>query len=171
MTIALSENAPPNQINSVLALLIRLPKVLRLPLFDFLFGRVTRFYRTAKVKAERIGPHCVVLRLANRLHLRNHVGGIHAVAMTLPAEYAAGLVLAQHLPAESVVVLRRFHMDVFKPIRGAVRAAATLSAEQANALRSAAKGEIDIQVQIEDETGRVPASGVMCMAWFPRKQP
>jgi acyl-coenzyme A thioesterase PaaI-like protein len=170
MAITLLENAPRNQINSVLRRLVRLPQALRLPLFDFLFGRVTRFYRTAKVKAERIGPHRVTLRLANRSYLRNHVGGIHAVAMTLPAEYAAGIVLAQHLPPEAVVVLRRIHMDLHKPIRGAIRACATLSAEQSRSLGAVSRGEMDVPVQIEDETGQIPASGVMCMAWFPRKQ-
>jgi hypothetical protein len=76
---------------------------------------------------------------------------------------------AQHLPVEAMVVLRRINMDLSKPIRGAIRASATLGPEQSHALHVQVKGEIDVPVQIEDETGHIPASGTMRMAWFPRK--
>lgn len=169
MTITLLENGPRNQINTVLGALRRAPRVLQLPLFNFFFGRFSRFYRTVGVKAQQISPYSVTLALANRGPVRNHIKGIHAVAVALPAEYAAGLVVAQHLPPNVLVVLKSLDLELHKAIRGAVRATATLSAEQGNSLREQRKGEIAVSVKIEDETNQVPASGCMRIAWIPRK--
>ncbi|RZF25418.1 DUF4442 domain-containing protein [Paraburkholderia sp. UYCP14C] len=169
MTITVLKNGPQNQINAVLATLSRLPRALQLPLFNFVFGRFSRFYRTVGVKAASIDPYSVTLTLANRARVRNHIRGIHAVAMTLPAEYAAGLVVAQHLPSNAVVLLRRLQMELHKPIRGSVRAIATLNPEHGETLRTEAEGKIEVLVQIEDETGQAPVSGVMQIAWISRK--
>ncbi|MEC5406478.1 DUF4442 domain-containing protein [Paraburkholderia sp. MPAMCS5] len=169
MAITLLENGPPNRINSLLARLSGLPRAFQLPLFNFVFGRFSRFYRTVGVKAVCISPYCVTLMLGNHAHVRNHIRGIHAVAMTLPAEYAAGIVVAQHLSSNAVVVLRRLQMDLHKPIRGVVRATATLSPEHGRFLREQAEGKIEVPVLIEDESGQTPVSGVMHMAWFARK--
>lgn len=169
MAITLHHEGPRNRLNTLLGGLTRLPRACQLPLFNFLFGRYSRFYRTAGIKAASIAPHHVTLTLADRGKLRNHVRGIHAVAVALPAEYAAGLVVAQHLPPHVVVVLRQFQMDLRKPVRGAVRATATLSAEQAQSLRHLGKGDIEVAVRIEDQSGQVPVTGSMRMAWLPRK--
>ncbi|VWC73761.1 hypothetical protein BLA17378_03448 [Burkholderia aenigmatica] len=169
MAIVFLENGPPNRINSLLGSLKRLPYALQLPLFNFIFGRFSRFYRTVGVKAENLGPYRVTLALANHPRVRNHIRGIHAVAIALPAEYAAGLVVAQHLSATSVVVLKRLRLDLLRPVRGAVRATATLTFEQSRSLREQAKGEVEVFVRIEDETGAAPVSGSMLIAWIPRK--
>ena len=169
MSITLLPDAPPNRLNAALATLSRLPRSWRLPLFDFLFSRTSRFYRTVGVRADRIGPCSVTLTLADRRRVRNHVRSIHAVALTLPAEYAAGLLVAQHLPASAVVVLQSLHMDLRRPVRGAIRATASLNEAQGSALRDQPKGQLDVPVTIEDETGAWPVSGVMRMAWLPRK--
>ncbi|MBN3789174.1 DUF4442 domain-containing protein [Burkholderia sp. Ac-20353] len=171
MAITLLENAPRNRINAVLAALNRMPRALRLPLFNFVFGRFSRFYRTVGVKAEKIGPYSVTLTLANRARVRNHIRGVHAVAMTLPAEYAAGLVVAQHLSTNAIVVLRRFEIDLHKPIRGAVSATALLTFEQGESLRGQTEGKIEVPVVIKDEAGQAPVSGIMCMAWISRNKP
>lgn len=170
MAITLLENAPRNRINSVLTALNRVPRVLRLPLFNFIFGRFSRFYRTVGVKAEKIGPYSVTLTLANHARVRNHIRGVHAIAMTLPAEYAAGLVVAQHLSSRAVVVLKRVEINLHKPIRGAVSATAMLTLEQGTSLREQAEGKIDIPVLIKDETGESPVSGTMCIAWISRNR-
>ncbi|MEX3985514.1 DUF4442 domain-containing protein [Paraburkholderia sp. EG287A] len=142
MAITPLENAPRNRINAVFAALNRMPRALQVLLFNFIFGRFSCFYRTIGVKAETIGPYSVTLTLANRPRVRNHILGVHAVAMTLPAEYAAGLVVAQHLSSNAIVVLRRLEMDLHKPIRGAVSATALLTLEQGESLREQTEGKI-----------------------------
>lgn len=160
--------APQNQINRTLATLARFPRRLQLRLFDLVFGRVSSFYRHVGVRAVEIGPHRVTLALANRRRTRNHLRGIHAIAIALPAEYASGLVVAQHLSPDAVVVVKQIQFDLHKAVHGAIRATAVLSPRQGEALRERLKGEIGVSVQVVDESGQSPITGVMQMAWFPR---
>lgn len=166
--IVTAAGCTPNELNRLLVRLEKLPGWLGIRLFDAIFGRFTPFYRTMRVRSVELMPGRVSLALRNRRRIRNHVRGIHAVAAMLPAEYAAGLVVGQAVPADAVVVVKGVHIDIRKPIRGAVKATAALSAEALNDLRFVPKGSIEVPVTVWDETGETPMTGVVNMAWFPK---
>lgn len=79
-----------NQFSKALSILERFPKPVKNRLVGFAFGRYTRYFRTNKLKVKVIDSNQVTLALANYALVRNHIGGIHAVAVTLACEYASG---------------------------------------------------------------------------------
>ena len=158
-----------NHFSKVLSVLDKFPAPVKNQLVGFAFGRYTRYFRTNKLRVKGIDSNQVTLTLANHALVRNHIGGIHAVAVTLACEYASGLLVGQHVPDSSIVVVKSIHVDLHKPIQGAVQATATITDDQIQAIRFDAKGNIEIHVTEVDEASATPITGTMTMAWFPKK--
>lgn len=159
-----------NQLNRLLARISGWPPRLRHWAVGLGFGYYTPYFRYNRLKVADLTPLAVTLSLANHRMVRNHLGGIHAVAINLACEYACGLLVGQHVPDSALVVVKTMHMDLHKRITGAIRATATLTREQAAAIRTAEKGEIRVPVRVVDEVGITPITGYMDMAWYPRKR-
>lgn len=102
--------------------------------------------------------------------VRNHVGGIHAVAATLAAEYASGLLVGQHVPDDAIVVVKTIHVELRKPNKGNIKATARLTPEEARAICTEPKGSLKVSVTIEDAQGQTPITGYMEMAWLPKRR-
>ena len=162
---------PVNAFGRVLARLDRWPDDWRLRLVGLGFGLYTPYFRTNRCRVLAIEPLRVTVGIALRRRVRNHVGGVHAVAATLAGEYASGLLVGQHVPDQAIVVVKAIHVDLRKPYRGDVRATAVLTAEQARAIRDEPKGSLRVPVVVEDAQGLAPIDGYMEMAWFLRKRP
>jgi acyl-coenzyme A thioesterase PaaI-like protein len=109
--------------------------------------------------------------MRNRPKVRNHIGGIHAAAMALLAETATGAVFGMNLPAGRLPLLKSMHIDYLKRAQGALRAEATLSEEQRQAMQTEDKGEAQVAVRVTDESGEAPIECRMVWAWVPKKKP
>jgi len=96
---------------------------------------------------------------------------VHAVAATLAAEYASGLLVGQHVPDAAIVVVKTIHIELRKPNRGGIKATASLTPEQARAIATEPKGSLQVPVTIEDAQGITPMAGYMEMAWLPKRKP
>ena len=157
---------PHNHLNSVMGQLSRLPKAWRLRGFDIAFGTFTRAYRHLGIRTVVLTPTQVEMTLKNRRRLRNHLGGIHGVICQVPAEYAAGVLVGHWVPEGTVIVVRTITASLHKPIRGDIRARAILPESSLIPLMTQKKGELVIPVEIADETGGVPMTVQVTMAWF-----
>ena len=161
----------PNRFARLLDRLGGWPPALRHAMVGLGFGLYTPYFRTNRCRIRALSPLEVTVEIPLRRRVRNHVGGVHAVAATLAAEYASGLLVGQHVPDTAIVVVKTIHVELRKPNRGTVRATAALTPEEAAAIRTGPKGSLKVPVRIEDAQGQTPITGYMDMAWLPKKRP
>lgn len=157
---------PDNHLNGVIKRISFLPARWQLRAFDFIFGAFTRAYWHLGIRTKLLEPTRVEMTLKNRRRLRNHVGGIHGVICQVPGEYAAGVLVGHWVPKGTVIVVKTITANLRKPVRGHIRAVATLSDVALAPLMSQDKGELSIPVEIIDETGEAPMHLNVVMAWF-----
>lgn len=166
----MTQYPPNNMFARLIARLDKLPEGLRNWLVGMLFGQYTRYFRTNRIRIDTLTPLEVTLALGNHRKVRNHVDGIHAVAITLACEYASGLLVGQHVPEQAIVVVKTMHVDLHKPVKGGIRATARLTEAEVEQIRTAPKGALKVPVTVVDEKDVTPITGYMEMAWFPKKK-
>lgn len=168
--LAQASSVPPNRFARLLSKLEALPPSWRLRLVGFGFGLYTPYFRTNRCRILKLEPHRVTVGIKLAKRVRNHVGGIHAVAATLAAEYASGLLVGQHVPDDAIVVVKTIHVELRKPNRGHVRATACLTPPETQLMGMEPKGSLTVPITIEDAKGQTPITGYMEMAWLPKKR-
>jgi hypothetical protein len=106
--------------------------------------------------------------------VQNHIGSIHAVAITLLAETATGFILGLNLPSDRVLLIKSYSVNFYRPIKkGQVAAVATLSDEQRLDILNTPKGEMVIPCVIHDresDSERDPIVVEMLWAWVPKSE-
>ncbi|MGH8540901.1 MAG: DUF4442 domain-containing protein [Stenotrophobium sp.] len=160
----------PNALSRMLARTAHLPAKLRAPLISAGFGFVVRFAGTGGVHFEEMQEGRAVAVMRNRRKVRNHIGGIHAAAMALLAESATGAVFGLSVPDTHLPLLKSMHIDYLRRAKGDLRATATLSTQQRQAIASQEKGDIAVPVTVTDESGQQPIECEMVWAWVPKKR-
>jgi hypothetical protein len=88
----------PNRLASTVARLQPLPSGLRTWVVSLLLGRAVPLVGTAGLRFEQITSDRVVVRVANRRKVQNHIGGVHAAGMVLLAETATGFCVGMNVP-------------------------------------------------------------------------
>ncbi|WP_161603794.1 DUF4442 domain-containing protein [Noviherbaspirillum massiliense] len=155
---------------SIQARLSPLPRPLQYRILSFLFGRFSPYFRTNRMRIADMAKDEITIAVPNHRALRNHVRGIHAAAINLACEYASGLLLGQYADADKVVVVKTMHLEIHKPITGAVRATARHDGKELADMLAQDKGSVRIPVTVVDSTGATPVSGYMDIAWFKRRR-
>ncbi len=154
-----------NRLRRTLRPLARMPAVVQAPLRSFLIGRTIPFVGTASLRIERLDEHGVVVFVANRRHVRNHIGTLHAAAMALLAETASGLALGMHVRDDAVPVIQRMTVHYEKRAQGAMRAEARIPDAEVARLHADARGELLVPVTVTDAAGQSPIRCEMHWAW------
>lgn len=148
----------------------RVPAFLRPWLRDRVLGRAVPLVGTARLHFERIGPDGVVISIANRRSVQNHIGGVHAAAMALLAETATGFCLGWHLPDDRLPLIKSLQVEFQRRTQGDLRAEASLTPEQIARVLSEPKGELVVGVEVRDASGEPPIRCIMLWAWVPRNR-
>ncbi len=73
------------------------------------------------------------------------------------------------MPPGALPLIKTLQVDYRKRTRGDIRAVATLTEEQRDEIRGAAKGSIDVAVQATDASGDEPIDCRAVWAWVPRR--
>lgn len=149
--------------------LAKLPTPVRNRAFTLIFTRAVRFAGTAGIQFDEVSPTQVIVSLKNRPKARNHIGGLHAMAMGLVAESASGAVFGLNVPGEAIPVLKSMKLDFKKRASGGIKAIATMNQEDIARMQTEPKGEVDVCVRLEDSKGVEPIIGSMVWAWTPAK--
>lgn len=158
-----------NRLSTVVSKANLAPAPLRGAALSAILGRVVPFVGTAGLAVEELTEARAVISVRNRRKVQNHIGGVHAAAMTLVAETASGFVVGMNVPDDKVPVVKTIGMEFKKRAKGALRATATLTEEERAKMRTEPKGEVNVQVSLTDEEGKEPIVVTMVWAWTPKR--
>lgn len=161
----------PNRLERQLERLHEVPAFARPWFRSVLLGRAVPFTGTAKLRYEDMSPSSVQIFVPNQHKVRNHIGGVHAVASTLAAETATGMVMGMNVRDDCIPVVKDMRVQFKKRGQGAMRAVATLTGEQRELIRSTTKGEVTVAVTVTDESGNQPIECEFIWAWVPSQRP
>ena len=161
----------PNRLERQLERLSEVPAFARPWFRSVVLGRAVPFTGTAKLRYEEMSPGSVQIFVANDHKVRNHIGGVHAVASTLAAETASGMVMGMNVRDDCIPVIKDMRVQFKKRGQGAMRAVATLSDAQRELIRSTTKGEVSVAVTVTDESGSQPLECEFIWAWIPAQRP
>ena len=161
----------PNRLERQLERLKEVPAFARPWFRSVVLGRAVPFTGTAKLRYEEMTASSVQIFVANNHKVRNHMGGVHAMASTLAAETATGMVMGMNVRDDCIPVVKDMHVQFKKRGQGAMRAVATLTDEQRELIRSGTKGEVTVAVTVTDESGNQPIECEFVWAWIPSVRP
>lgn len=163
-----------NQFTKLLSITKYLPASARSSILSKAFGKVVPYVGTTGVYYETVEPNQVVVSLNNTKAVQNHIGSIHAVAITLLAETATGFILGLNLPSDRVLLIKSYAVNFYRPIKkGQIAAVASLSDEQRLDILNTPKGEMVIPCVIHDresDSDRDPIVVEMTWAWIPKSE-
>lgn len=163
-----------NQFTKLLSVTKYLPASARSSILSKAFGKVVPYVGTTGVYYETVEPNQVIVSLNNTKTVQNHIGSIHAVAITLLAETATGFILGLNLPSDRVLLIKSYSVNFYRPIKkGQIAAVASLSDEQRLDILNTPKGEMVIPCVIHDresDSDRDPIVVEMTWAWIPKSE-
>lgn len=163
-----------NQFTKLLSVTKYLPAGARSTILSKAFGKVVPYVGTTGVYYETVEPNQVIVSLNNNKAVQNHIGSIHAVAVTLLAETATGFILGLNLPSDRVLLIKSYSVNFYRPLRkGQIAAIATLSDTQRLDILDTPKGEMIIPCVINDRESdreRDPIIVEMTWAWIPKSE-
>jgi len=154
-----------NQLAKVVDKLNKKPKWIRSWLLDFALGSTIKFVGTAGINCQLLSQNKAVFKLKNKKKVRNHIGNVHAAAISLLAETASGLLLGMNVPDNKIPRLKSMKVEYLKSSVGDLTAVATISQQQLEQLHQVEKGDFVIEVEITDSSSQLPVQCEMCWAW------
>lgn len=163
-----------NPFTKILKTVQRLPDSTQSFVLTKVFSKIVPYVGTTGIVYETVTPNKLVVSLNNKKGVQNHIGTVHAVAVTLLAETATGFILGVNLPSDRVLLVKSYEVNFYRPIKtGQIAAIATLSDEQRQYILDNAKGEMVIPCVIEDrqsDSERAPITVEMTWAWIPKSE-
>ena len=163
-----------NQFTKLLSVTKYLPAGARSTILSKAFGKVVPYVGTTGIYYETVEPNQVIVSLNNDKAVQNHIGSIHAVAITLLAETATGFILGLNLPSDRILLIKSYSVSFYRPIKkGQMAAIASLSDEQRLHILNTPKGEMVIPCLIKDresDSERDPIVVEMTWAWIPKSE-
>ncbi|TPH15547.1 DUF4442 domain-containing protein [Litorilituus lipolyticus] len=160
----------PNQLSRMVNKINKFsPEFIKPWLLTKLFCSQVKYANTTGIDIREISHDNVVIKLANKKRVQNHIGGVHAVAAALLAESASGIVFGINLPSRQLPLLKSMKLNFNRRMQGALTATATLTAEQHEQIKAQDKGDMLVSVVITDESGEEPIECEMDWAWVTKR--
>ena len=160
---------PPNRLERQLERLFEVPAFARTWFRSVVLRRAVPFTGTAGLRFIAMTQERAEISIANKHKVQNHTGGVHASAINLLLETATatGMVVGMNVRDDCIPLAKELKMAFKKRATGAMRAVATLSAEQRALMQASDKGEVNVSVTVTDEVGVQPVECEFVWAWIP----
>ena len=173
-----SSNAQSKEVSNPFTKILKavqfLPKSTQSFVLTKAFSKIVPYVGTTGIVYEEVTPNKLVVSLDNKKGVQNHIGTVHAVAVTLLAETATGFILGINLPSDRVLLVKSYQVNFYRPIKqGQIAAIASLTNEQRQHILNTPKGEMVIPCVIEDrnaDSNRAPITVEMTWAWIPKAE-
>jgi Domain of unknown function (DUF4442) len=123
---------------------------------------------TTNMRYEVMTPERVVVSVSNRRPVQNHIRGVHAMASSLAAETATGMIVGMSVRHDCVPVVKSIGLQFVKRGQGSMVAEATLTPAQRRLIETNEKGEVTVPVTITDDSGNQPILCEFVWAWVPK---
>lgn len=146
------------------------PQFMQSFLLTRFFNFTVKFAGTTSVKIEKVTHQQTVLSLKNKKAVRNHIGGIHAIAAGVLAESATGILFGMNVPDTCVPLLKSMTIHYQRRMKGDLTAVANITPEQIKMINQQDKGDLMVPVIITDESGQQPIECEMEWAWVSKKR-
>lgn len=159
-----------NRFSRYVAIANKAPQSFRSFLLTKLFCSQVKFAGTSGIKILSISQNEVVIELANKKKVQNHIGGIHAVAAAVLAESATGIVFGMNVKDSCLPLLKSMKIEYQRRMQGQLTAVAKLSDNELEQIAQDEKGNLLIPVIITDESGLEPIACQMEWAWVSKKR-
>jgi len=148
-----------------------LPLPMRRIAISKMFGTAVKFFGTAGISVQEINPNKSVMIMKNRKKVQNHIGTVHAAAMSLLAESSTGMLVGLSVPDDKLPLMKNMSFQYVKRAApGQLTAVATLTDEQLEMIRTEDKGEVNVKVVVTDVKGVEPVICDLVWAWVPKKR-
>lgn len=157
-----------NKLSKAVKAIYKLPEFCHSYLLTKLFCTQVKYAGTSRIKLHKVTHTEVELSIANIKRVQNHIGGVHAIAASLLAESATGIVFGINVPDTHLPLLKSMTVNFNRRMQGSLKAKATLTPEQVAAITEADKGNFLVPVTITDESGQEPIEVIMDWAWAPK---
>ncbi|MGJ8669617.1 MAG: DUF4442 domain-containing protein [Oceanococcus sp.] len=138
---------------------------MRYLIMSFAVGKVVPFLQTAGLKIDECDPNIVSLSLANKRKVQNHMGTIHASAISLLAEATSGLLLNMNLPGNAKYSTLTTNAEYIEIARGGIVATASFSPEEQLSVKDTDKGSMEIPVSVRDARNVEVAKFSVVWSW------
>ncbi|WP_286263413.1 DUF4442 domain-containing protein [Thalassotalea atypica] len=159
-----------NRFSKAVAKIYTFPVFTQSFLLTKLFCTMVKYANTSGVKIIAVSQRQTHLTLKNRKKVQNHIGGVHAIAASLLAESATGIVFGMNVPDSHIPLLKSMTVNYTRRMQGDLSAVATLTDEQVTLIQSQDKGDVIVSVKITDESGLEPIDCEMHWAWVNKKR-
>lgn len=123
-------------------------------LFSKLFGLMVPYSGSVGPRIRLLEPGYAVVEIPDRRSNRQHLGSVHAIALTNLAEIASGLALMVALPPTVRGIVTSLSMTYHKKARGTIRAVAHVAVPTVSEDRDFA-----VEAQCFDREGALVATG------------
>lgn len=133
--------------------------------YTMLFNSMVKLAGTAGLQVEKLSQKESEVYLKNRRKVQNHIGGLHACSMALAAESATGMLVGMNVPDTHIPLIKSMHVDFVRRCQGDIRVKAWLADEDYKRIHEEDKGDVSVQVRVEDESGNEPIETEMIWAW------
>lgn len=158
-----------NKLNRAVARIHQLPKAWHGFLLTKLFNSMVKYAGTSGLKLLEVSEQVVRASIENKKRVQNHIGGVHAVAATLAAESASGIVVGMNVPDTHLPLLKSMTMNFNRRMQGNIYVTARLEKTQIDMIKAQEKGSFMVSVVITDDSSEEPISCQMNWAWTPKR--
>lgn len=148
----------------------KLPQPERKNKLTSLVSGFIKFAGHSGIVMEELTYNNAVVTLQNDAKVQNHIGTIHAVAQILLAETSTGILVAMNIPDDKIILAKQMNTSFVKRATGAMKATASITAEQIALIHSQEKGEMKIDVCVTDELGVEPIKCEATWVWLPKNR-
>jgi acyl-coenzyme A thioesterase PaaI-like protein len=158
-----------NKFRTIVNKVNKAPRGMRSFLLTKIFCTTVKFAGTSSIKLVSVSNTEAVLTLENKKKVRNHIGGIHAIAAALLAESATGIVFGMNVLDSCVPLLKSMTIHYQRRMKGNLTAIAKISEADVQMIENSDKGSMMVGVEITDETEQQPIFCEMEWAWVKKR--